>query len=323
MKALALISGGLDSVLAAKIILNQGVEVIGVTFMTPFSGDGISERVKLLAEQLNIDLKLVDISEDFFKMLESPKHGYGKNLNPCIDCRILELKKAHQLMEELGASFVVTGEVLGQRPMSQYKRAMELIEKESGIEGLVVRPLSAKLLNPTIPEKECWIKRDELLNIEGRSRKRQFKLVEKYNISGYGAPAGGCLLTDPGFSLKVKNLLKSHMLDTDSVNLIKTGRYFNVSNSFKLVVGRNHEENLKLIGLAKKGDIIFEPESKGPVAIGRGKKENVTSGIASKIVAYYCKGEKVNISIKILPDENVQIISAEKISEQELLNCRV
>lgn len=322
-KAIALISGGLDSVLAAKVILEQGIEVIGVTFITPFSGDDISERVKSLAKTLNIDLKLLDISEEFFKMLKFPKHGYGKNLNPCIDCRILELRQAHQLMKELGASFVITGEVLGQRPMSQNRHSIELIERESGMEGLIVRALCAKLLSPSIPEKEGWIKREELLDIDGRSRKKQYKLVEKYNISGYGAPAGGCLLTDAGFSLKVKNLMKSDMLDSGFINLMKTGRYFSVSDSFKLVVGRDHKENLKLLSLAKDGDVIFEPESKGPVAIGRGKRENNTLEIASKIVAYYCKDEQVHINVKVSPDDKYQTINAEKISELELSKYRV
>lgn len=322
-KAIALISGGLDSVLAAKVILEQGIEVIGVTFITPFSGDDTIQRVKLLAKILNIDLRLRDISAEFFKMLKFPKHGYGKNLNPCIDCRILELRQAHQLMKELGASFVVTGEVLGQRSMSQNRQSIELIERESGMEGLIVRALCAKLLSPSIPEKEGWINREELLDIEGRSRKKQYKLVGKYNISGYGAPAGGCLLTDSGFSLKVKNLMKSNLLDTDFISLMKTGRYFSLSDSFKLVVGRDHKENLKLLQLAKEGDIIFEPESKGPVAIGRGKRENAGLEIASKIVAYYCKNGSVNINVKIFPEDKEEIINAEKISGEEILKYRV
>ncbi|MCK4904670.1 tRNA 4-thiouridine(8) synthase ThiI [bacterium] len=323
MKAIALISGGLDSVLAAKVISEQGIEVIGVTFITPFSGDGTSQRVKLLAKILNIDLRLLDISAEFFKMLKFPKHGYGKNLNPCIDCRMLELRQAHQLMKELGASFVVTGEVLGQRPMSQNRQSIELIERESGMEGLIVRALCAKLFSPSIPEKEGWINREELLDIEGRSRKKQYKLAGKYNISGYGAPAGGCLLTDSGFSLKVKNLMKSNMLDTDFINLMKTGRYFSLSDSFKLVVGRDHKENLKLLQLAKEGDIIFEPASKGPVAIGRGKRENAGLEIASRIVAYYCKNGPANINVKIFPEDKEETINAEKISGEEILKYRV
>ncbi len=322
-KAIALISGGLDSVLAAKLISNQGIKVIGVTFMTPFSAGDIEKRVQSLAEELNIDLKLMEISEDFFKMLKSPQYGYGRNLNPCIDCRILELKKAHQLMEELGANFIVTGEVLGQRPMSQNKNSMELIEKRSGVEGLLVRPLSAKLLSPTVPEKEGWIDRNKLLDINGRSRKRQYELASEYKISGYGAPAGGCLLTDPGFSLIVKDLLQSNILDTHGVSLIKTGRYFSIKDSFKLVVGRNHEDNLKLLELAEEGDIIFEPETKGPVAIGWGKRENSNVESASKIVAYYCKKTQTNINVKIFPNDKIQTIKAEKISEKELLNYKV
>lgn len=365
VKALALVSGGLDSVLAVKLMLNQGVEVICVNFVSPFclcdKGSGCKKKSVAFTEKLNIELKIFNISEPFLEMVKSPRFGYGKNLNPCIDCRILMLKKSKEFMNEIDASFIVTGEVLGQRPMSQNRRAMELIEKESGLEGLLVRPLSAKLLPLSIPEKEGWIKREELLDIEGRSRKRQLELTKGYNISDYSTPAGGCLLTDPGFSLRIKDLVNAKMLNIHSINLVKNGRYFRISDSFKLVVGRNHEENQKLMKLVREGDIILEPESRGPIAIGWGKEsptlrivdqagnDNKEIDIASKIVAYYCKparpdpdvtsgdaggDEKATVNVKISPvayapklqrrsNDKVQSFSAEKISEQKLSSYRV
>jgi tRNA-specific 2-thiouridylase len=322
-KAIALISGGLDSVLAAKIISEQGIDVIGVSFLTPFNGNNFEQSIKSLSKELGIDIKLVNISKDFLEMLASPRYGYGKNLNPCIDCRILELKKAYQLMKELGADFIITGEVLGQRPMSQNKNSMELIEKKSGVGGLLVRPLCGKLFAPTTAEKEGWIDRNKLLNINGRSRKKQYELAKKYNISGYGAPAGGCLLTDPGFSLIIKDLLNNKMLDIHSIGLIKNGRYFTVSDSFKLVVGRDHQQNQALMKLASKKDIIFEPETKGPVAIAFGKKKTKDIDIACRIVAYYCKDKEVNVSVKTFRNVKTHLVNTEKISEQELLKYRV
>ncbi len=321
IKAIALISGGLDSVLAAKIISKQAIEVIGVSFLTPFCGNNFEKNINSLSKELHIDMRLVDISKDFLQMLASPRYGYGKNLNPCIDCRILELKKAHQLMKELKAGFIITGEVLGQRPMSQNRNAMELIEKKSGVEGLLVRPLCGKLFAPTIAEKEGWIDRNGLLDINGRSRKRQYELAGKYKISGYGAPAGGCLLTDPGFSLIVRDLLQSDMLDIGSINLSKTGRYFSITDSFKLVVGRDQEDNLKLLELAKKEDVILEPQSKGPVAIGKGKRENENLQVACRIVAYYCK--KTDVDVKVSYDGKEKTINCAGIGKLELSNYRV
>lgn len=332
VKAVALVSGGLDSVLAVKLMLNQGVEVICVNFVSPFclcdKGSGCKKKSVAFTEKLNLELKIFNISEPFLEMVKSPRFGYGKNLNPCLDCRIMMLKKSKEFMNEISAHFIITGEVLGQRPMSQNRRAMDLIEKESGLGGLLVRPLSAKLLSLSIPEKEGWINREELLDIEGRSRKRQFALTKEYNISDYSAPAGGCLLTDPDFSLRIRDLVKSNMLNLHSINLVKNGRYFRISDSFKLVVGRNHEDNQKLMKLAHEGDIILEPEAKGPIAIGWGnltstERNNEDIDIASQIVAYYCKDEKVTVNVKFPPPDKVQSFNVEKISEQELSSYRI
>lgn len=334
VKAIALISGGLDSVLAAKVISEQGIEVIGVSFLTPFCGDNFAKNIKNLSGELGLEIKLIDISEDFLEMLASPRYGYGKNLNPCIDCRILELKKAIQLMKELGANFIVTGEVLGQRPMSQNKNSIELIEKRSEVNGLLVRPLCGKLLAPTIPEKKGWLDRNNLFDINGRSRKRQYELAGKYKIYGYGAPAGGCLLTDPGFSLIVQDLLRSDMLNIHSIALAKNGRYFKISDKFKLIVGRDQKQNQKLMQLADKGDIILQPETKGPTAVAFGKAKENEITIACRIVASFCvpphqifgsggKDEKANIQIKVARDGNEKTVLTDKISRENLAKYKV
>lgn len=326
MKALALLSGGMDSSIAIEVILNQGIEVSAINFMTPFclcdGRKGCIKKSVVIAKKLNIKLKILNISEEYLEVVRNPKHGYGKNLNPCIDCRILMLKKAKEYMINTGASFIITGEVLGQRPMSQNRKAMETIEKESGLEGIIVRPLSAKLLPPSIPEKEGWIKRDRLLDIGGRSRKRQYNLVEKFNISGYACPAGGCLLTDPIFSLKIKDLLESNMLNIDTIDLLRNGRYFRVDKSLRLIVGRNHEENQRLRNLICEGDLIIEPESKGPTAIGRGEINDKNVQTALKLVAYYCKDDNHNVKINfsIFPENKEPAIIINKLSEQEVLS---
>lgn len=324
MKVVALLSGGLDSSLVVKLIREKGIEVVAVNFVTPFclcdGRRGCRKRAVAITEKLNIKLKIFNIAEEYLEIVKNPRYGYGKNLNPCIDCRILMFKKAKEFMNEIGASFIVTGEVLGQRPMSQNRKALKIIERESGLEGLIVRPLSAKLLPSSIPEKEGWIKRESLFDIVGRSRKKQFDLVKRFEISGYACPAGGCLLTDPIFSLRIRDLVSSNMLNINNINLIKNGRYSRISNSFKLVVGRNQEENQRLISLAQKEDLIIEPESKGPTAIGRGKIENKGIQIALKIVAYYCKDKNVKINFEIFHKDKKYAVVTDNLSEQELLN---
>lgn len=324
MKAVALLSGGLDSSLAIKLILNQGIEVIAVNFITPFclcdGKRGCRKKAVIMAENLGIELKMFNISEEYLEIVKNPSHGYGKNLNPCIDCRILMLKKTKDFMNKTGAGFIITGEVLGQRPMSQNKKAMGIIERESGLAGLVVRPLSAKLLPPGIPEKEGWIKRENLLDLEGRSRRRQFILTEELDISDYACPAGGCLLTDPIFSLRIKDLLASNMLNIDNINLVKNGRYLRINDSFKLIVGRNEEENQRLINLVNEKDLVIEPESKGPTAVGRGRIEDKDIQIALKTVAYYCKDKNVRMNFVIFPEKKNYTIITDKIREKELQN---
>ena len=226
MKAIALLSGGLDSTLAARVVMEQGVELEALNFVTVFctcTNRGATCLASQKAvETLGIPLKVFNVSEEYLSVVKHPKHGYGRNMNPCIDCRIFMLMKTKTYMAESGASFIVTGEVLGQRPMSQRKDAMRLIEKEAGLEGLILRPLSAKVLQVTIPEKEGWVDREKLLRIQGRSRKPQIELAENYGIHDYPCPAGGCLLTDPGFAKRMKDLMVNRPdFSLNDVHLLK------------------------------------------------------------------------------------------------------
>ncbi len=263
MKAIALLSGGLDSTLAAKIVLEQGIELEALNFLTVFCtctnrGETCLASQKAV-DALGIPLKVFNVSEEYLDVVKHPKHGYGSNMNPCIDCRIFMMKKAKAYMEETGASFIVTGEVLGQRPMSQRRDAMRLIEKEAGLEGLILRPLSAKFLPASIPEKEGWVDREKLLNIQGRSRKPQIKLAEHFGIRDYPCPAGGCLLTDPGFAQRMRDLNRYHPdFFLNDVHLLKMGRHFRLSPHLKLVVGRNEEENQKIQTFSQEGDILIK-----------------------------------------------------------------
>ncbi|HEY8392452.1 MAG TPA: hypothetical protein VIL83_06980 [Capillibacterium sp.] len=247
MKALALFSGGLDSLLAIKLIQEAGIEVEAVHFIQPFLAPEDEERLtaelqKLIA-QLNVKLHLVRLGEDYLRMLENPKHGYGKAANPCLDCHIFFLRKAGELMNELGASFLVTGEVVGQRPKSQYRGAFPIIDKETGLAGLIVRPLSAGLLPPTIPEEKGWISLRHCPSIQGRQRKIQMELAKKYGLT-YQPPAGGCLLTNVEYGRKVHDLLKADgRLTIDHLRLLRIGRHFRLSPQFKGITGRNRQEN--------------------------------------------------------------------------------
>jgi tRNA U34 2-thiouridine synthase MnmA/TrmU len=241
IKAAGLLSGGLDSILAARLLLEQGIRVQGISFLTPFFGP---ERAIQAAEQLGIPLEIIDITEGHWKMLKGPRYGYGKGLNPCIDCHALMVRQAGKMVEEQGFDFIFTGEVLGQRPFSQTRPSLRAVEKESGFVDRILRPLSARLLPETRPEKEGLVDRSLLLDIQGRSRRRQMALADHFGIRDYPAPAGGCLLTDPVFSRRLKELL-SHNPDPllREVELLKTGRHFRLVSGLKIVVGRNQGEN--------------------------------------------------------------------------------
>jgi tRNA-specific 2-thiouridylase len=265
-KAMGLLSGGLDSILAARLVLGQGIEVVGISFVTPFFS---SEGAQRATAALGIPLKVLDITETHLAMLRKPKHGYGNNMNPCIDCHILMLREAGRVMEKEGGAFLFTGEVLGQRPMSQNKGALLVVERESGYEGLILRPLSAQLLPETIPEQEGKVDREQLLGIKGRSRKEQLELAQRYNITEYLSPAGGCLLTDPIFSRRLRDLfVNQDPFQIRDLELLKVGRHLRLTPALKAIVGRHAQDNENISQLAAPGDDLLKVERyPGPLCL--------------------------------------------------------
>lgn len=334
MRAIILLSGGLDSTIAAELMHRESLELLAVNFKTPFclcdrktSIGGCGSHSRNVADALGIELRIINVTEDFLEVLKKPKHGYGANMNPCIDCRILFFRKAKEIMSQVGASFIITGEVLGQRPMSQHKRQMDIIEKESGLEGLVVKPLSAKLLPPSIPEKMGWIDREHLLNIEGRSRKIQIALAKEFGINDYPCAAGGCLLTDRGFARRIRDIIKHDELNLSNIQLLKAGRYFRLSEEARLVVGRDEGENKLLVKLAQDNDYFFRPAHiNGPSAIGRGVFNSDLIGISCKIVARYCDRDgdsHATISYRKLLGTEEGSVNVSTLGEDELNKLRI
>ncbi|RFT15678.1 MAG: tRNA (5-methylaminomethyl-2-thiouridylate)-methyltransferase [Candidatus Saccharicenans subterraneus] len=269
-RALLLFSGGLDSILAGKLLEEQDVEIVALTFRSQFFGAGQAVR---LAGELGWPLVVVDISPEQIEIVENPRYGYGRQLNPCIDCHGQMVRIAGQLLERYQADFVATGEVVGERPKSQNRQALGLVEKLSGIKGLVLRPLSARLLPETIPEERGLVDRNRLLDIFGRYRKKQLELAERYGLKEYPTPAGGCLLTDPGFAARARQLMKWRgKLWPGDIELIKTGRVFFEPDGL-IVVGRDEQENEKIAAIAGATDILVTTAGvKGPLAAVRLKE---------------------------------------------------
>ena len=336
-KAVALLSGGLDSMLAVKLMLEQGVEVHALNFLTVFctcTSKGCAHQATKVAEEFKVPIKVMNITEEYMEVVKNPKHPRGRNMNPCIDCRIFTFKKAKEFMDEIGASFVITGEVAGQRPMSQRRQAIMTIEKESGLKGLIVRPLSAKFFEPTLPEKSGVIDRNKLLDIDGRRRTRQIALAKDFGINDYPCPAGGCLLTDKGFSARLKDLLKyAPDYDISDLHLLKIGRHFRISDSLKFIVGRDEKENERLLSFLKHGDYIFDIlDVPSPIGFARGRGGFETLPCAQKdiatmasILARYSdsNGNSVKVSYKILPDQEWNSILADPACKSLLESLRI
>jgi len=304
MKAIILLSGGLDSTLAAKMMLDLGVELVAFNTVSPFclcarhSSKGCFHSASIISEKLGIRIVSCNTGEEFLEIVRNPRHGYGSHINPCIDCRILLFRKAKELMACEQAAFIVTGEVLGQRPMSQHKRAMRLIDEESGLSGYVVRPLSANILEASIPEERGWVPREKLLAISGRGRRAQMQMAQEYGINDYPCPAGGCLLTDPAYSKRVRDLLEHNELTTVNVRLLRVGRHFRLNRGLKLVVGRDEKENEQLLKLANPDDYLLQPvDIAGPVALARGVAEAVSLRFAASLLAGYCDGDAQIVKI--------------------------
>jgi len=291
-KAIALLSGGLDSTLAAALVRQVGIEVIGLYVETLFDTESMrAHHVATAAKQIGIPVRTLDLAEEQMDLVAHPKHGYGKGMNPCLDCRILMLKAAAQVMEEEGAHFVITGEVLGQRPMSQHRRSLELVAEESGLGDRLLRPLSANLLPDTLPVKEGWIRREDLLGLSGRSRQSQIALAKRLGIRDYPQPAGGCLLLAKAYTARLRDAFthigKDAMTREDFL-LLRYGRHFRISDRVKVIVGRNERENEILEGFTS-GRIRLEPRDVvGPLTLVEGDPSCADICLAASIAARYC-----------------------------------
>ncbi len=296
--AVALFSGGLDSCLAVLLMLRQGIEVTALSFMTHFGCDlqdrsSCSHNPYPAAEKFGFSVKLMQLGQKFIDIVREPHYGRGKNMNPCVDCRILMLSEAKEYMEAIGADFIITGEVLGQRPFSQMRDKMSLTMREAGLEGRLLRPLSAKLLEPTIAEIEGLVDRVQLEGIAGRSRKRQLELAAEFGLDDYPAPAGGCLLTDPEYSKRLQDLFTNHPKVTSSdLNLLRVGRHFRPSPDTKIIVGRDEQDNNHIAANVDPSDVVVEVLDAGsPLTLVRGAITDESLRIACALTARYCSSK--------------------------------
>jgi len=320
IKAVSLISGGLDSMLATKAVLEQGIHVEGINFFTGFCVEGHTHAIRKrdsdkpkrnnslwVAEQLGIKLHIIDVIEEYKNVLINPKHGYGANLNPCLDCKVFMVRKAKQWMEENGFDFIITGEVIGQRPMSQRKATMPIIAAQSGADDRLVRPLCAKNLPETLPEREGWLDREKLFNFSGRSRKPQMALAKHFEIADYAQPAGGCcFLTDESYSKKLVDLwqTRGHKdYELDDIMLLKVGRHLRPNPRFKVIIAREDGEGRFLEGYKKVFTHLYCVSHQGPLALIDGSPTDEDLQLAARLVARYGQGraaETVEVEIKLL-----------------------
>lgn len=270
IKAVGLISGGLDSTLAAKLVKDCGVEVIGVYFAMPWGCGNEASAIRMM-KNIDVPLKIIQLDEDYLDIVKKPNHGYGSALNPCIDCKIYMIKKARIYMDEIKAQFIFTGEVLGQRPMSQLKHSLQCISKQTQLKHKLLRPLSAQLLPPTEAEEKGWIDRNKLLQLNGRGRKPQIQMAKDYGILDFVQPAGGCLLTDKNFSNRMLDAFTYGFRDFDETIALQWGRHFRINDHFKAILGRDLKENDALIEYAHEDDYIMQPQdNQGPTCIIKG-----------------------------------------------------
>lgn len=289
VKAVHLYSGGLDSILAACLIKQQGIEIIAIHFISPFFGN--PDKAAISARGLGLDFIPIHLEQDYLEMLKSPVYGYGKNFNPCIDCHAFMFRKAGAVMEEMGASFIISGEVLGQRPMSQNKNALQAVDKISGYKGLIVRPLSARLLPETIPAREDWIDIEKLGSISGRSRKPQMEMAVEFGIGDYPSPAGGCRLTQENYGKRLRQYLGfKPQSSLNELGILGSGRHFMLDDHSLLVVGRNQADNKNIASQALEGDILVKTQERpGPLGLLRnaGGAGDQTRRLAAAVVAAY------------------------------------
>ena len=336
-KAVALISGGLDSLLAARVVMDQGVHVEGINFYTGFCVEGHTHAIRKQdrarpkrnnalwsAEQLGIKLHLVDIIEEYKDVVINPKHGYGANLNPCLDCKIFMVDKARQWIEENGFDFIITGEVVGQRPMSQRKHTMPVIARDSGAGDRLVRPLCARNLPASLAETNGWLDRDKLFGFNGRSRKPQMALAAKFGFEDYAQPAGGCcFLTDKQYSVKLSDLWETRgtrQYDLDDIMLLKVGRHLRPRPNFKIIVGREEGENRFLEGYRKRFVHMIPTSHTGPLVLLDGEISAADIELAARLTARFSQGrdaEQVTIEVKPI-DADVRRLDVVPLTADEI-----
>ena len=322
-KVVALLSGGLDSQLAIKMMQEQGFDVSAVAIKTPFCdfdcGRGCGFEIRERADDLDVNLKTVYLGDEYIEMLKHPKHGIGAGFNPCIDCRSMMFDAAKKHMKEIGAEFIISGEVLGQRPMSQHAPALRTIENESDLVGKIVRPLSAALLPETDPEKDGLIKRENLGMIRGRTRRGQLDMAKKYGIENPPNAGGGCLLTEPHFGIKAKDLFSHTKNPTiNDIDLLKIGRHFRLDEETKFIVGRNKDENEMIKAIALPGDILLEAKDfVGPVSILRGSNAKQHLKFASSITLRYSDAPNNEQAIVSIRDNDLVEEIASKSAEED------
>ncbi|MFH1062709.1 MAG: hypothetical protein V1747_07505 [Candidatus Omnitrophota bacterium] len=315
VRALGLLSGGLDSILAVKVLEAQGIEVTGLSFVTPFFGPRLAQKA---ADDLKIKFIIKDITAEHFKMLKNPCHGYGKTMNPCIDCHALMLNIAGKIMEENGYDFIFTGEVIDERPMSQTRRSLEVVARSSGYQDYVIRPLSAKLLEPTKLEISGIVDREKLLDIRGRSRKPQIALAKEFGVKDYPNPAGGCLLTDQGFSNRLKELLgKNSEPEIKDLKLLSVGRHFRLGDTAKLILGRDQTENQTIETFFSNSDYLLTAKDiPGPLCLLTGENLDAYIDKAAHICAAYSDTDEQEQCFVLIDHENqkqeVQVIVNKK-----------
>jgi tRNA U34 2-thiouridine synthase MnmA/TrmU len=295
-KAIGLFSGGLDSILATKLVTEQGIEAVALHFQVPFRAPGRpGDQAKLqrLAELVGASLISVPVEEDYLGLVRAPEYGYARGMAPCIDCIVYMVQRARDLAKQIHADFIFTGEVVGQRARCQNKRSLKVIEKATRTEGRLLRPLSAKLLDPTVPELTGLVRRERLLDLKGHGRRRQMRLAHEFGIIEYGVPTGGCMLIDRGYAARVRDAVDYDELLSDRLDILKSGRHFRLGSGVKVVVGRNESENALLEGIAGPEDVVCRPvEVMGPIAVLRGEElSDEDREMAARICARYCDGD--------------------------------
>jgi tRNA-uridine 2-sulfurtransferase len=327
-KALALLSGGLDSTLAVKVMLDQGIDVEALNFTSPFCtctgrNAGCKSEAVRVASEFNIPIKVMNKGLDYLEVVRNPRHGYGKGLNPCIDCRIFLLRKAREYMAESGADFVITGEVLGQRPMSQRRDTLRIIERESGLEGLLLRPLSAQHFSPTKPELEGWVDRDKLLAISGRSRKEQMRIAEELDVRNYPCPAGGCLLTETSFVPKIRDIFDhSDALNIRDFRLLRIGRHFRIGPGTKVIIGRDEADNALLENNVQPCEVQLRWIDGGsPLGVVTGVTNDSLIVLAARLILRYTKAEAgQECRVKIIRNDAETLINVRNDCEETVID---